>query len=50
LDRIILAPSGVLLALWTDPSGATSALRRSLLRRLPGSTTKQANIIHTRRA
>lgn len=33
LDRVMMADSGVLLLVWTDPTGNTDRLRKELLRR-----------------
>lgn len=47
LERVTFASSGVLLLLWTDPSGKTDQLRQELRDRAPGSSAIQPSIIHT---
>lgn len=45
-DRIILAESGVLLALWLDETEICFDLRKRLKTEFPDAPAKQTNIIH----
>eukprot|EP00878_Enallax_costatus_P031879 GHUV01034938.1.p1 GENE.GHUV01034938.1~~GHUV01034938.1.p1 ORF type:complete len:292 (+),score=28.25 GHUV01034938.1:485-1360(+) len=47
VDRVLLAPSGVLLLTWVDPSGSLGRLRQSLHEAFPGACSRQSSIIHT---
>ena len=46
-NRVILADSGVLLALWTDMTTALMDIRKKFRERCPNAPTKQTNIVHT---
>ena len=47
LDRILLADSGVLLAVWLDETDAITQIRHQFRSHCPNAPAKQTNIIHT---